>query len=42
MATTDKKYFDNSGLIRIFENLDEQFNWTPLKKLLDATKSTSN
>ena len=38
MATADKKYLDNNGLIKIFENLDEQLNEIPLKKLLDFTK----
>lgn len=41
MAITDKKYLDNSGLIKTLEKLDEQFNWIPFKKLLDARKSTS-
>ena len=42
MATTDKKYLDNSGLIKTLENLKEQFNEIPLKKLLDARKSAAN
>ena len=44
MATADKKYLDNSGLVKVFENLKnlkEQSNRIPLKKLLDATKKTS-
>ena len=44
MATADKKYLDNNGLIKALENLKnlkEQFNRIPLKKLLDATKKTS-
>ena len=39
MVITDKKYLDNSGLIKTLENLNEQFNGIPLKKLLDARKS---
>ena len=39
MAVTGKKYLDNNGLIKTLENLDEQFNGSPFKKLLDATKS---
>lgn len=39
MAITNKKYLDNNGLIKTLENLDEQFNGIPLKKLLDARKS---
>ena len=39
MAITDKKYLDNDGLSKTLENLNEQFNGTPFKKILDATKS---
>ena len=39
MATTDKKYLNNSGLIKTLEILNEEFNGIPLKRLLDATKS---
>ena len=40
MAITNKKYLDNSGLIKTLENLNEQFNGIPLKKFLDTKKST--
>ena len=42
MVITDKKYLDNSGLIKTLDNLNEQFNGIRLKKFLDVTKSAAN